>query len=149
MRLVVPHAWLDRATALHHRELTRRGVVCLHVLVLGVSAWVAVQVGDELGPFFGLCFVLTAVTGALAAHDRALFTAAVVPPLALVALVLIVSLLAPDAVASDAVDRGGLAGALARTAAGLVRLATALVVGHLAALLVVAARVRVRAPAPV
>ena len=110
--------------------------------LLTASAWVSVQLGGQLGTFFGLCFVLVSLTVALAADDRALFAPGILPPLALVATVLVIAVLAPDAVADD--TSAGLSGLLARAVAGVVDLAAALVVAHLAALAVVAARVITR-----
>lgn len=124
------------------QELTGRGVVLATGSLLAASAWVAVQLGGQLGAFFGLCFVLVSLTGALAADDRALFTAGVLPPLALVGAVLAVSVLSPDAVAADTVV--GATGPLTRVVAGMIDLATALVLGHVATLAVVAARVTTR-----
>jgi hypothetical protein len=128
--------WLQR------QELTSRGVVIAAVFLLLTSAWVSVGIGGTLGGFFGLCFVLVCLTGALGARDRALFTAGVLPPLAMIAVVLLVSAMAPEAVASGAVD--STAGVAARTIAGVVDLAAALILGHLVALAVVAARVGTR-----
>jgi hypothetical protein len=115
--------WLQR------QELTSRGVVIAAVFLLLTSAWVSVGIGGTLGGFFG-------------ARDRALFTAGVLPPLAMIAVVLLVSAMAPEAVASGAVD--STAGVAARTIAGVVDLAAALILGHLVALAVVAARVGTR-----
>lgn len=111
-------------------------------MLLLASAAVSVQIGDTLGSFFGLCFVLVCLTGALGACDDALFTAGVLPPLALLSVVLIVSALAPSAVASDAIAAS--AGVAARTVAGVIDLAVALVLGHVATLLVVAVRMGTR-----
>ena len=128
--------WLQR------QELTSRGVVLVAALLLLTSAWVSVEIGGTLGGFFGLCFVLVFLTGALGARDRALFTAGVLPPLAMIAVVLLVSALSPEAVASGAVD---LTSSVAtRTVAGVVDLAVALILGHLVTLAVVAARVGTR-----
>lgn len=121
------------------RELTSRGVVVTTALLLGTCAGVTVQLGGGLGAFFGLCFVLVSLTGALAADDRALFTAGVLPPAALAAAVLVVAALSPEAVAAETVSSA--ASLPIRVGAGVVDLAAALVVGHLAALAVVAARV--------
>jgi hypothetical protein len=120
------------------RELSSSGVVITAAILLLASAAVSVQVGGTLGSFFGLCFVLVCLTGALGACDRALFTAAVLPPLALLAVVLLVSALAPDAVAGDTVS--STANVAARTVSGVVDLAAALVLGHTATLAVVAVR---------
>lgn len=124
--------WLQR------KELTSLGVVVTAAMLLLASAAVSVQLGETLGGFFGLCFVLVCLTGALGARNEGLFTAGVLPPIALLAVVLIVSALAPEAVASDSVASS--AGVAARTVAGVIDLALALVLGHLAALLVVAVR---------
>lgn len=124
------------------QELTSRGVVVATGVLLAASAWVTVQVGGQLGVFFGLCFVLVSLTGALAADDRALFTAGVLPPMALAGVVLAVTVLSPGAVAPDTVATT--TGLVTRTLAGVVDLAVALVLGHLAALTVVCARVTTR-----
>lgn len=124
------------------QELTSRGVVITTAVLLGTCAWVAVQLGGDLGVFFGLCFVLVSLTGALAADDRALFTAGVLPPAALAAAVLVVTALSPEAVAAETVS--STASLLTRVGAGVVDLAAALMLGHVAALAVVAARVGTR-----
>jgi hypothetical protein len=124
------------------QELSSGGVVVTAAILLLASAVVSVQIGETLGGFFGLCFVLVCLTGALGARHEALFTAGVLPPLALLAVVLIVSASAPEAVASDTVASS--AGVAARTVAGVIDLAVALVIGHLAALLVVAVRMSAR-----
>lgn len=124
------------------QELSSAGVVLTAAMLLLASAAVSVQIGETLGGFFGLCFVLVCLTGALGARDKALFTAGVLPPLALLAVVLIVCVLAPETVASDTVT--STAGVAARTVAGVIDLAVALVLGHLAALLVVAVRMGTR-----
>jgi hypothetical protein len=124
------------------QELTSLGVIVTAAMLLLASAAVSVQIGETLGGFFGLCFVLVCLTGALGARDEALFTAGVLPPLALLAIVLIVSALAPESVASDAVASS--AGVAARTVAGVIDLAVALVLGHVATLLVVAVRMGTR-----
>jgi hypothetical protein len=125
------------------QELNSPGVVVASAILLLASAAVSVQVGGTLGSFFGLCFVLVCLTGALGAGDRALFTAAVLPPLGLLAVVLCVSVLAPDSVAGDTV--GSAANIAARTVAGLIDLAVPLILGHTAALAVVAVRMGTRA----
>ena len=128
--------WLQR------QELTSRGVVTAAALLLLTSAWVSVEIGGTLGGFFGLCFVLVCLTGALGARDRALFTAGVLPPLAMIAVVLLVSALSPEAVAIGAVEPA--ASIATRTVAGVVDQAVALILGHLMTLAVVAARVGTR-----
>ncbi len=118
------------------QELGSGGVLVSAAALLAGAAWVSVRVGGTLGGFFGLCFVLVCLTSALAASDGALFTAAVLPPLAMVLVVLLVSALAPAAVASDPVGSN----LLTRAVAGIIDLAAALVLGHLLTLLIVGAR---------
>jgi hypothetical protein len=120
------------------QELSSRGVVATAATLLVASAVVSVQVGDTLGSFFGLCFVLVCLTVALGACNEALFTAAVLPPLALLAIVSCVTVLAPDAVAGDTV--GSAANVATRSVAGVVDLAAALILGHTATLVLVAVR---------
>jgi len=114
------------------QELGHGGVIVSAAVLLAGAAWVSVHLGGTLGGFFGLCFVLVCLTGALAASDRAMFTAGVLPPLAMVSVVLLVSVMAPEAVASDSFASNP----LTRAVAGIIDLAAALVLGHLLPMLI-------------
>ena len=102
-------------------------------------ATVSIGLTDELGVFFGACFVLVSVSAALSADLRSLFAPGVLPPLLLVTVLLAVAVLAPQAI--DAPGLAETAGAAQRTIAGVVEQATALIIGHLLALAAIAYRI--------
>jgi len=124
-------------------ELSGAGTAVLGATLLAGSAWLDVALTERVGLFFGLCFVLTALTVALVVDTAGLFVAGVLPPLLLVAVLTAVAVLAPEAI--DAPDLAVNAGGLQRVIAGVVAHATALVVGHVAALTIIGLRIRAAA----
>jgi hypothetical protein len=125
-------------------ELTGTAAAVVGAALLAGSAWLSVTAGGRLGGFFGICLVLTAVTGALVVDGSGLFMAGVLPPLLLLAVLTGVALVTPSAI--DAAHLAADAGRLQRVIAGVVDHAAALVVGHVAALTIVGLRIRAGAP---
>jgi len=129
------------ATRGFDHELTGPAAAVVATVLLAACAWVSVALTERLGVFFGLCLVLAALTVALVVDTRGLFVAGVLPPLLLLGVLTMVVMLAPSAI--DAPHLATDAGHLQRVIAGVVDHATALVVGHLAALTIVGLRIRV------
>lgn len=125
------------------RELSGHVVAVLSGALLGAAAWLSVTLSDRLGLFFGVCLVLAALTAALVVNTAGLFAAGVLPPLLLLAAVVAVVIGAPSAI--DAAQLTGGDGALLRVIAGVVDQATPLVIAHVAALTIIAFRVRTAA----
>ncbi|MGH3425346.1 MAG: DUF6542 domain-containing protein [Nocardioidaceae bacterium] len=126
-------------STLSRRDASAAGVVVLGCAGVGSAAAINIALTDDLGFFFGLSFVLVAVTCALAAHIRALFAAGILPPLLMVAVVTVVASAVPDAITVQSLADS--AGATQRVIAGVIDHATALVVGHLLALAVIGLRI--------
>jgi len=125
------------------RELSGPVVAVLSGALLGAAAWLSVALSDRLGSFFGVCLVLAALTAALVVNTAGLFAAGVLPPLLLLAAVIAVVIGAPPAI--DTAPLAGGDGALLRVIAGVVDQATPLVIAHVAALTIIAFRVRATA----
>ena len=124
-------------------ELPGVAATVLGAALLAGSAWLSVTLGDRLGLFFGICFVLTAITVALVVDAAGLFLAGVLPPLFLLGVLTGVVVLTPSAV--DAPQLATDAGSLQRVIAGVVDHATALVIGHAGALAIIGLRLRAAA----
>ncbi|CAN5587693.1 hypothetical protein BH18ACT8_BH18ACT8_02370 [soil metagenome] len=125
------------------RELSGPVVAALSGALLGAAAWLSVTLSDRLGLFFGVCLVLAALTAALVVNTTGLFAAGVLPPLLLLTVVIFVVIGAPAAV--DVARLTGSDGAPLRVIAGVVDQATPLVIAHVAALTIIAFRVRTAA----
>lgn len=121
-------------------ELTGRAAVALGCALLGASAWINALLSDRLGVFFGVCFVLTALSVALVVDRDGLFIAGVLPPLLMLAVATAVVVVSPGAV--DAPHLAVNAGDVQRVIAVIVDHALALVLGHLGALALVGLRIR-------
>ena len=126
--------WVDAEPAAAH-------VVAAAALVLSGAAAVEIALRGALGLVVGATLVAVATAAALLVSARDLFTAAVLPPLILVTLLVVVTLVHPDGIAPTQLADS--ASALQRVIAGFVDLAGALVVAHALALTVVAQRARV------
>ena len=126
-------------------ELSGAAAAVLGAALLAGSAWLNVVMTERLGLFFGLSFVLCALTIALVVDTAGLFVAGVLPPLLMLGVLTAVVVLAPAAV--DAPHLAHDAGALQRVIAGIVGHATALVVGHGVALTIIGLRIRAAAAA--
>ncbi len=101
-----------------------RLVVGAATLVVAAAVAVSLLVGDRIGFFFDLVFVVVCVAGALAVRPRDFFTVGVMPPLLLAAAVTVLAFLDPATVARPG-DQ--LAQAVV---SGLAHHAIALVVGY-------------------
>jgi hypothetical protein len=109
-------------------------VVLVAAAALVAATLLSLLVGDRIGAFFDVVFVLTCIGAALAVRPRDFFTVGVLPPLLLAATVLVLAL----------ADRGAVAradDALAQAlVSGLAHHALALVLGYGLALAVLALR---------
>lgn len=115
-------------------------VVGAAAVVLLLAAASEIAVADTIGTLFGTILVLASIGCALLVRPGDLFTAGVLPPLLLLALLVVLAVVHPDGVAVPALDPS--ASLPQRVIAGFVDLAGALVLAHALALLVVALRVR-------
>jgi hypothetical protein len=109
-------------------------VVRVAALVLALAAAIDLLLGDGLGTFFDVCFVLVCTGAALAVRPRDFFTVGVLPPLVLAVTVAALALLDPGAVAraDDVVVQAFVS--------GLAHHALALVVGYALTLTVLGLR---------
>jgi len=138
-------AWKPQAAKLAEHELTSRGVVVLGVALLAGATALQVWLSSSLGLFFSVCFVLTVLTTALLVRSDGFFVVGVLPPLLMLAILAAVAQWAPAHI--DAPVPAS-ASVVQLVIAGLVAYAIPLVVAHLCALAVIAARVRVAPPLP-
>lgn len=110
-------------------------------LLLQVVAFAEIQLRGTVGIGTGVALVLVAVAAALAVRIRDLFTAGVLPPLLLVAVLVVVAVVQPAGIRVTELDPT--ASVPQRVIAGFVDLAGALVMAHALALVLVALRMRV------
>jgi hypothetical protein len=120
-------------------ELGAGAVVVVSTVCLCGAATVQLALTDHLGVFFGICFVLAALTAALLVRADGFFTVGVLPPLLMLGIVCAVSAAVPSGI--DAPGLADDAGFLQRVIAGVVSQAPALVIGHGVALGVIGLRV--------
>lgn len=106
---------------------------------MAIVTMISVSLTDKLGLFFGVCFVLVSVSAALAADVRSLYTPGVLPPLLLITLLVLVSVVSPHVI--DAPGLSDTASSAQRIIAGVVDHATPLILGHLLALGAIAYRI--------
>ena len=125
--------------ALARRDLTARQAVVIACTTMAAIAILDVMVDGKLGTLFSVGFVLIAVTTPLSVDVRALFAPGILPPLLMISVILVFSIVAPSAIPTDGITAS--AGTLQRLIAGIIDQATALVVGHLLALGVIALRI--------
>ncbi len=116
------------------QDLTVRGMVTLGVVATGAITLLDL-VDGHLGFLFSLGFVLVVVTLALAVDVRDLFPAGMVPPVLLLASLLLLAVLVPSAVSVDGVAAD--AGLVTRYIATVVHHGLTLVVGQGLALAVI------------
>lgn len=102
------------------------------------SAGLDLALTGRLSIFFDLCFVLIGLVAALAVRTDGFFTAGVLPPLLLGAVVAVLAATQPDSLTATHVSFVG------TFLTGLAHHAAALVVTHLTALLIVGGRIRTR-----
>ncbi|MEO6471375.1 MAG: DUF6542 domain-containing protein, partial [Aeromicrobium sp.] len=92
-----------------------------------------------LGVLFSVGFILIAVTTPLSVDVRSLFAPGILPPLLMIGSILFFAIVSPSAIPADGLAAS--AGTIQRLIAGIIDQATALVIGHLLALGVVALRI--------
>lgn len=113
------------------------------VLLAGTTA-LEIRLSDQLGLFFAICFVLTVLTAALLVRSDGFYAVGVLPPLMMLAVLVVVAWSAPQAIQAHGLVAE--AGTLQRVIAGIVSHATPLAIGHVLVLLVIGARIRAAPP---
>ena len=126
-------------STLSKKDLSAAQVVVAGSVAFGLVTALSIRLSGDLGFFVGLCFVLISATCALAANIRSLFAPGVLPPLLMIATVIVVATVSPDAIDIDGLSES--AGALQRAIAGVVDQAVPLVIGHILALAVIGLRI--------
>jgi len=126
------------------RDLRAGQAVVLACMATATIALLDVMVDGRLGILFSVGFILVAVTTPLSVDVRALFAPGILPPLLMIGSILAFAVFAPSAIPSEGLADS--ASALQRLISGVIDQATALVVGHLLALGVIALRI-ITAPA--
>ncbi|MGH1562011.1 DUF6542 domain-containing protein [Mumia sp. DW29H23] len=122
-------AWTARAA---EYDLAARGVVVVAVVTGFSAAWLEIATTGRLGWFFDVMFVLVSATNALAASRDALYAPTVVPPLVMLAVLVVVAIARPTAVDEPGTPPD--ASLVQLVVVALVHHALALVVGLAAAL---------------
>lgn len=125
--------------ALARRDLSARQAIIIACVAMTAIAILEVVVNGKLGTLFSVGFILIAVTTPLSVDVRALFAPGILPPLLMIGVILAFAVVAPSAIPADGLATS--AGTLPRLIAGIIDQATALVVGHLLALGVIALRI--------
>lgn len=125
-------------------ELGVRAVVMVSVGCVSGAAALQLLLTDQLGVFFGCCFVLTSLTAALVVRSDGFFVVGILPPVLLIGLLTAVATLEPSAI--DAPGLAADAGLLQRVIAGIVSQAGALVLGHGGAIGVLGLRISAAPP---
>lgn len=124
--------------------LSRHDLGAQQAIVIACSAMAAVTLLDvifdgRLGSLFSVGFILIAVTTPLSVDVRSLFAPGILPPLLMIAMILLLAIVHPSAIVADGLASS--AGAMQHLIAGIINQATPLVVGHLLALGVIALRI--------
>ena len=125
--------------ALARRDLGARQAIVIACAAMTAIAILDVVVDGKLGTLYSVGFILIAVTTPLSVDVRSLFAPGILPPLLMIGVILIFAIVAPSAIPADGLVSS--AGTLQRLIAGIIDQATALVVGHLLALGVIALRI--------
>lgn len=133
------HASTAMASHATRHELAARGVVLVTVVGMSGAATLQLLLTEQLGVFFGICFVLASLTAALTVRSDGFFTVGVLPPLLLVGALTVIATIQPSAI--DAPGLADDAGLLQRVIAGIVSQAGPLVIGHGLAIGVLAVRI--------
>ncbi|MGZ5371328.1 DUF6542 domain-containing protein [Aeromicrobium sp.] len=124
--------------------LTRHDLGAGQAVVFACIAMASIALLDllgdgKLGVLFSVGFILVAVTTPLSVEVRALFAPGILPPLLMIGSILVLAIVSPSAIPAEGLADS--AGTLQRLIAGVIDQATALVVGHLLALGVIAVRI--------
>ena len=125
--------------ALSRHDLSARQAVVLACTAMAAVTILDVMADGRLGLLFSVAFILIAVTTPLSVDVRSLFAPGILPPLLMIGSILAVAIFHPSAITSDGLTAS--AGTMQRLIAGIIDQATALVVGHLLALAVIALRI--------
>lgn len=119
-------------------DLTPRAVVACAVLAL--AAVTALDLIDaELGIAFSVGFVLIVLSASTAVQERGLFTTGVLPPVLMVGALLLVSVIAPDAIVIEGLPTD--TGVFGRTLSATIDQAVALFIGHGLAMAMIVGRI--------
>ncbi|MCD9153698.1 DUF6542 domain-containing protein [Aeromicrobium duanguangcaii] len=125
------------AAAARYDLTPRAAVVCS---VLGLAAVTGLDLLDgRLGPAFSVAFVLVVVSAATAVQERGFFTVGILPPVLLVGALLVVALLAPDAIVITGLPEG--TGVFGRTLSATIAHGVPLLIGHAVAIAVIVGRI--------
>lgn len=124
--------------------LARHDLSARQAIVLACAAMSGISLLDiagdgRLGILFSVGFVLVVVTTPLSVDVRALFAPGILPPLLMIGSILALAIFEPSALPVQGVASSS--GTLQHVIAGVIDQATALVVGHLLALSVIALRI--------
>lgn len=125
--------------ALSRRDLSARQAIVWACTAMAVVTFLDLIGDGRLGGLFSVGFILIAVTTPLSVDVRSLFAPGILPPLLMIASILTIAIIHPTAITSDGLAAS--AGTIQRLIAGIINQATALVVGHLLALAVIALRI--------
>lgn len=118
--------------ALARRDLSARQAITAAGTVMAAVTLLDVIIDGKIGLLFSIGFVLISVTTPLSVDARSLFGPGILPPLLMIASILILSIAVPAAIPADGIS--ATAGTLQRLIAGVIDQATALIIGHLLAL---------------
>ncbi|WP_146827461.1 DUF6542 domain-containing protein [Aeromicrobium flavum] len=119
-------------------DLTPRATVVCSALVLAAVTGLDL-LDDRLGIAFSVGFVLVVVSAATAVQDRGLFTTGVMPPVLLVAALLIVAATAPEAIVIEGLPET--AGVFGLTLSATIAHGVPLLIGHAGAIAVIVWRI--------
>lgn len=120
-------------------DLGARQAVTLASVAMAVVAILDVIPDGRLGSLFSVGFILIAVTTPLAVEVHSLFAPGIMPPLLMIGAILVLAIVLPDSIQANGLAASD--GVMQRLIAGIINNATALVVGHLLALAVIALRI--------
>lgn len=125
--------------AMSRVDLGTRQAVTLASVAMALVAILDVIPDGRLGSLFSVGFILIAVTTPLAVEVRSLFAPGIMPPLLMIGAILVLAIVLPDSIQANGLAASD--GVMQRLIAGIINNATALVVGHLLALAVIALRI--------
>lgn len=125
-------------------RLAERDLSASQAVGAAVIALLAVTMGDvvtdgTIGLLFSTTFVLICVTVPMSVNIRALFVPGVLPPLLLIGTMILVAIVAPQAISDP--DLTAADGFGQHLIVGIINQAPALVIGHASALVVIGLRI--------
>ncbi len=130
--------------ALARHDLSARQAIVFACATMAAITTLDIIVDGRIGLLFSVGFVLIAVTTPLSVDVRSLFAPGVLPPLLMIAAILFLTLFNSSALPAEGLAAD--AGSFERLLAGVIDQATALVIGHLLALGVIALRITTASP---